>query len=314
MAFSAEDALRRLTTAQQAGNLAHAYLICGAAGSEKNALANNLAALILQCKKEDLSSHSDFHVLQPISKSRRILIDQIRLLEQFIQKRPSMGSTKVAVIQEADRLAPNAANAFLKGLEEPPAGTYLILLSNQPDALLPTILSRCIQVPLRLQGKPQTHPHEHAIIDLFDRCLQADISPIAQAFQLSRGFQTLLTQYKEKSGNSEEFEAETQRYKKTTDGKWLQEREEHLKALTESNALRLRRELIAALENHLAEGLRASYRPHITPHPTVARIAQIPQKTLLRQLECLERLQRLLDRGVNESLALEVCFLEIFTL
>ncbi len=315
MAFSAEDALRRLTTVQQAGHLAHAYLIWGASNSDQNALAIQLAALILQCKKENLSSHSGFQMIQPTSKSRRILIDQIRLLEQFIQKRPSMGDTKIAIIQEADRLAPNAANAFLKNLEEPPPGTYLLLLSTQLDALLPTILSRCIQVPLHVQGKRQASgPQEEAVIDLFDRCLQSDVGQIAQAFQFSRGFQALLAQYKEKSGTLEEFEADKQRYKKATDGKWLQEREEHLKALTESGTIRLRREFIASIENHLAEGLRAPYHPHNTEKPAIAHIARIPQKTILRQLECLGRLQKLLDRGVNEALALETCFLEIFAL
>lgn len=312
MAFSIEDALQRLTAVYQAGSFAHAYLICGAQGVGKTKLSYELAALILQCKKENLSLHPDFYAVQPVSKSRRILIDQIRLLEQFIQKRPSIGATKVAIIQEADRFMPNTANAFLKTLEEPPPGTHFLLLSNQPDALLPTILSRCIQIPLRAQKKRTITAEEQAVVDLFDRCLESKIGQVAQAFQFSRGFQSLLIQYKEKSETLEEFEAEKQHYQKTTDGKWLEGQEEYLTSLIESQSLRLRRNLLASIEDHLAEGLRAAYRA--SSHPAIACIAQIPQKILIRQLECLDRLQRLLDRGVNESLALEACFLEIFSL
>lgn len=312
MAFSVEDALRRLTLTQQAGNLAHAYLICGALGSGKTKLANRLAALILQCEKEaDLGSHPDFHTIQPISKSRRILIDQMRLLEQSIQKRPSIGATKVAIIQEADRLAPNAANAFLKTLEEPPPGTYLMLLSSQPDSILPTILSRCVRVSLHRQGSREVSPQEKAVVDLFDRCLQSPTSHTTQAFQFSQGFQGILAQCKENSEVLEEFEAEKQHYKNTTDGKWLEDREEQFKAMLESRSFRLRRDLLASVADHLAKGLRIM---PLSPDPAMARIAQIPQKTLLRKMECVERLQRLLDRGVNESLALEASFLELFSL
>ncbi len=315
MAFSIEDALSRLTHARQAGHLAHAFLIHGASSVHQDELASQLAMLILQCNKRDLVSHPDFQIVQPTSKSRRILIDQIRLLEQFIQKCPSIGTVKVAIIREADRLAPNAANAFLKGLEEPPPGTYLLLLSNQPDALLPTILSRCVQIPLRPQSDRQPSPHEQAVIALFSRCLQSRISPIAQAFQFSRGFQALLIQYKEKSEPLEKFAADKERYKNTTDGKWLQEQEEHLKALTESNTLRLRHELIASVENCLARSLCAAYRgSYSSSEPAIGPIAKIPQKNILQQLECLARIQKVLDLGVNEALALETCFLEIFTL
>ncbi|PWU08253.1 MAG: hypothetical protein C5B47_04975 [Verrucomicrobia bacterium] len=315
MAFSVEDALKRLTNVKKNGQLAHAYLIHGASSAHQDELSEELAALILGCRREELASYPDVQIIQPTSKSRRILIEQIRLLEHFIQKRPSIGMVKVAILREADRLALNAANAFLKGLEEPPPGTYLLLLSHRPDALLPTILSRCIQIPLRLQEHRPPNLQEQAVIDLFIRCFQSQMSPIVQTFQFSRGFQGLLTEYKEKSESLEKFMADRERYKNATDGKWLQDQEEHLKALTESNALRLRRELIASLENYLAKILCAAYRnPSSSFERSSDPLNRIPGKNILRQLECLHRLQKVLDLGVNEALALETCFLEIFTL
>lgn len=316
MAFTIEEALRRLTRLEQSENLAHAYLISGASSAYQEELARQLASLILHSNQADLSSHPDFYLVQPTSKSRRILIEQIRFLEQFIQKRPSSGKTKVALIQDADRLFPNAANAFLKSLEEPPNGTYILLLATQPDTLLPTILSRCVRIPLQQpQGMREISSEEQAMVSLFQQCLESRTSPIAQAFQLSRGFQAILAQYKEKSEPLEKFKAERERYKNATDGKWLQAQEETLKALTESNLLRLRRKLIANIESHLGQALCAPYRRgDDSSSQALPQIAQFPQKIILKQLECLERLQRLLDRGVNESLALENCFLELFSL
>src|SRR5699024_4977487 len=85
---------------------------------------------------------------EPESKSRRIVIDQVRALEHALQMRSSNGHRKVAIIADADRLQPQAANAFLKTLEEPPNDSLLILLSAMPEVLPDTILSRCVSVPL----------------------------------------------------------------------------------------------------------------------------------------------------------------------
>ena len=88
--------------------------------------------------------HPTFTSRLPGSKSRRIVIDQIRGLEHALQMRAPDGRKKVAIISDADRLQPQAANAFLKTLEEPPNDSLLLLLSALPEALPDTILSRCL--------------------------------------------------------------------------------------------------------------------------------------------------------------------------
>src|SRR5207302_1363131 len=80
-------------------------------------------------------------------------IEKILELEHGLQMRASDGRRKVAIIAEADRLQPQAANAFLKTLEEPPRNSLLLLLSALPEALPDTIVSRCISIPLAANGE-----------------------------------------------------------------------------------------------------------------------------------------------------------------
>ncbi len=99
---------------------------------------------------------------EPESKSRRIVIEQIRELEHTLQMRAADGQKKIVIISEADRLQPQAANAFLKTLEEPPANSLLLLLSALPEALPDTIISRCnITIPLS-PGAAKEPPAESA--------------------------------------------------------------------------------------------------------------------------------------------------------
>jgi len=94
----------------------------------------------------DAAVHPDFFIVRPANKMRRISTDDIRALNRNVQQTANQGGRKVAVIFEADRLQAQAANAFLKTLEEPPAGTTIFLLTTRPYDLLPTIRSRCLLV------------------------------------------------------------------------------------------------------------------------------------------------------------------------
>jgi DNA polymerase-3 subunit delta' len=82
--------------------------------------------------------------------SKQISVDRIRSLGEFVTTTAYRGRAKVIVISPAEAMHPAAANAVLKILEEPPGNTYFLLVSHQPDRLLPTIRSRCFQVPFAL--------------------------------------------------------------------------------------------------------------------------------------------------------------------
>jgi len=78
-----------------------------------------------------------------------IRVDEIRELNHFIHLSAADGGRRVVIVDDADLMNPNASNALLKMLEEPPARTYFMLISHQPSGLLPTIRSRCRTLPLR---------------------------------------------------------------------------------------------------------------------------------------------------------------------
>lgn len=78
-----------------------------------------------------------------------IRVDEIRELNRFIHMSAADGGRRVVIVDDADLMNPNASNALLKMLEEPPAKTYFMLISHQPSGLLPTIRSRCRTLPLR---------------------------------------------------------------------------------------------------------------------------------------------------------------------
>ena len=148
MALLKERAFERLSDARKSGRLAHAYLLSGPAGSGKAWLATELAGMILGFNPAETTSHADLYQVAPESKSRRIVAEQIRTLEHALQMKPLLGIHKVVILHDADRMQPQAANAFLKTLEEPPEGCHILLTTTLRDAVLTTILSRCITVPL----------------------------------------------------------------------------------------------------------------------------------------------------------------------
>src|SRR6266478_8735614 len=198
MAFSRKTALEYLRRAHEQNRLGHAYLITGPPGSGKELLAANLASLVNGTPVKDVFSAKarEIVVARPESKSRRILIEQIRDLEHALQMSASNGRRKVAIIPDADRLVAQAANAFLKTLEEPPKDSLLLLLSALPEALPETILSRCIALPLARDGQRQPSDEEKKLVKLLQVSHEQSWT-IQFAYRLAQEFQSLLRSVRE---------------------------------------------------------------------------------------------------------------------
>lgn len=156
--------------------LPHALLLRGAAGIGKSDLALMFAQAMLcsdnqengmpcgscpSCHLFSQDSHPDFRLLQPEllsaaddekeagkKLSREITVDQVRALPDFINLSTHMGGYRVVVITPAESLNSNSANALLKTLEEPTSHVLFILVSHNPQHLLPTILSRCLALTI----------------------------------------------------------------------------------------------------------------------------------------------------------------------
>lgn len=148
-----------LARAVREGRLSHAYLFLGAPGSGKGEAALALAQCAICANGGDAScdecirirhrTHPDVHWLEPGGVGG-YLIQQMRDLLDDVPLAPVRGRSKVYIIQEAALLRDAAANALLRTIEEPPEGVMFILLARSAEAVLPTIVSRCQQVPFRV--------------------------------------------------------------------------------------------------------------------------------------------------------------------
>ena len=148
-----------LTNAIASGRASHAYLFLGALGAGKLDAAWALAQAFL-CEQDGCGScdgcvrvarhtHPDVHYYTPESATG-YLIAQTRELLDDVPLAPIRAKAKVYIIDRAEQLRANTANALLKTLEEPPEGVMFILLGTSADVMLPTIVSRCQCVPFRL--------------------------------------------------------------------------------------------------------------------------------------------------------------------
>ena len=146
----------RSVVAQDA--IGQAYLFTGPAGSNKTLAAYALAQAAIcedkacgtceACKRVMRRNHPDVRYFEP-EGSGGYLVEQIREIVADVDMAPIQAKRKVYIIDRVDLLSVQAANAFLKTLEEPPANVVLILLGRTQTSVLPTIVSRCQVVPFR---------------------------------------------------------------------------------------------------------------------------------------------------------------------
>lgn len=149
--MTVEEADALIAHALETGHVAHGYLICGELGGNTRELARRVIVRLFPDAPETAAdgTHPDVSWLEPANKSRSISVEAVRerLVEPMAVTSFS-GGWKVGVVVGADRLRQEAANAFLKTLEEPPPQTLFLLLTDQPDMILPTIVSRSQRIDL----------------------------------------------------------------------------------------------------------------------------------------------------------------------
>ncbi len=145
--MSPDEAYQQIEAAVKAGRPAHGYLLVGGVHGMAGEVAERVLKLLFG--EGDLRSHPDIHRLSPEKKSRIIAVEAMRArLIDPMGSTAFQGGWKAGVIFAADRLRTESANAFLKTLEEPPPKTLFLLLTEQPEQLLPTIISRCQRIDL----------------------------------------------------------------------------------------------------------------------------------------------------------------------
>lgn len=267
-------------TAAQEGRLAHAHLLTGAPPAELESLGRGLAANLLDA---DLEGHPDFFILRPESKSRRVSIAQVRQLEHSLSRRPHRAQLKVALILEAERMCippAEAANAFLKTLEEPPDHSLLLLTSDRPEQLLPTVRSRCLTFPIVPGKNPAPLP---GIEELTRAWMESSGQNPLEAYRRAALLQSYLTLTKERLAEQESTGEEDE-----------EESESTLAASAAGQLVRVREDIIT----HLIRSTWAQAGSGLHPEA-------------VRTVDALEKLRYALSRNVDQTSAIEVSCLRI---
>ena len=147
------------------GLLGHAYLFTGQDVAGEKAFVEEICALLTG---KGLENNPDLKFIRPnIEKDDyKIYIENIRDLKSFMSFKPYSSEYKLAVVENADAMTAEAANAMLKILEEPPKKSVLILISSKPRALPKTILSRCETVVFPPKPEIQTEEMSKALAEL----------------------------------------------------------------------------------------------------------------------------------------------------
>ncbi|MDP3046128.1 MAG: DNA polymerase III subunit delta' [Chloroflexota bacterium] len=143
-----------------AGRVAHAFLLTGPPAIGKFALASAFAQALnctgeaapcgqcRACRLIGQNRHPDVRVIQMPDDKREIGIDQIRTVLHEASLKPYEAAWKAYIVRDAETMSEEAANCLLKTLEEPPPQVILMLTAPTPEALLPTLVSRCQPIPM----------------------------------------------------------------------------------------------------------------------------------------------------------------------
>jgi DNA polymerase III subunit gamma/tau len=180
-----EHVVRTLSNAVEQGKVHHAYLFVGSRGTGKTSMAKILAAClncvngptITPCGKCDscvsIASATSLDVIEMDAASNNS-VDDIRDLREKVAYAPVSGRHKVYILDEAHMLSPQAWNAFLKTLEEPPPRTIFVLATTEAQKVLPTVVDRCHRFDF---GRPTVEQ----VVTVLDRVAQEETIEIEPA-------------------------------------------------------------------------------------------------------------------------------------
>jgi DNA polymerase-3 subunit delta' len=317
------------------GRLGHAYLFTGHQIEQLETIARTLAKTLncqnpvktngvatdccddcLSCRKIENENHADLHWARPESKSRIISVDQTRELMREIQLKPTEAGYKIAIIVGADRLNAQAANAFLKTLEEPPQKSVLILLSTEPSRILETILSRCLRLNFSVETARTLSAEQSYWLQQFSSAAAAGQKSLFGRYRLLDSLLQHLNALRARVDEALSARSPLEKYsdaEKDLREKW----EDELAAGIEAEYRRQRAEVLLLLQWWLRDvwlctltaGEELLHLPQIAGADEVAK--RISPRQAQENLSVIEQTQRLLHTNVQEALALEVGLLKL---
>ena len=325
MAFKADTALQFVKRAQERGRLGHAYMIVGPKEADLSGFAVRFLNHVTGLSRPDLDEWEKrgICVVRPESKSRQIKVEAIReQVEPYLFITSSGAEHRLCVIVDAERMNVQAQNAFLRTLEEPPPRTLFLLLSEQPQQFLETILSRVIRIALIPEDNSRKlNESEVRLVDLLSDLANRKNDSLAGAMTLRREFEDILEDIHADLTKKLEasFEEEKKYYKQTTDvdSSWVKAREEETEAAIESRYRQERDALMELLLAWMGDVLRHQVGVERLDLPeyaaaTRALATRWEPGTLARRLKELRKLHSHLHTNVNETLALDAAFIAAF--
>jgi DNA polymerase-3 subunit delta' len=319
--------------------LAHGYLFSGNSQEELEAVARTLAKVLNcqnpkrsssnapieccdkcdSCVRIDSFNHPDVLWVRPEMKSRVIGIEQIRDLIQTTNLKPTVAEYKVGIIVCADRLNTQAANAFLKTLEEPPPKSILILLTTDVQRILETIISRCLRLNFAGEGAHFSPRHKEWVNTFSNVAAQSDRGLLPRYRLLGLLLKELGTEREEIETTLSE-RSPLEKYN-DIDSDLRDKFEKELTAAVEAEYRRQRADLLGALQwwlrdvwlQTVSQSAATNYFGFPDLVPSSQSIAKRISPTDAREnLEVLDDLQRKLSNtNVQEALALEVGLLKL---
>jgi DNA polymerase-3 subunit delta' len=339
-----EQGIQLLQRSIERGRLGHAYLFTGHQLDELEMLARTLAKTLncqqpvkrggqpvdccdrcISCQKIGHDNHADVFWVRPESKSRQIRIGQLvhrddspgRVLLDAVNLKPTESDYKVAIMVAADRMNEQAANAFLKTLEEPPPRSVLILITTEPQRLLETILSRCLRLNFGGEGAPASASQIEWLTSFADLAGREHKSLLAR-YRLVDSLLSKLAGMKSAIEESLTARSPLERYldvEKELREKW----ELELAAAIEAEYRRQRADLISVVQWWLRDvwlrTLEGQALAGLLKFPQVEGTGQVAgrvsSREALQNLQAFELLQRWLHTNVQEALAVEVGLLKL---
>jgi DNA polymerase III subunit delta' len=321
------------------GRLAHAYLFSGHDSEELEGAAATLAKVLNcanpvraksgaaidscdqcdSCKRVDACNHPDVQWIRAESKLRIISIDQIRDLLQTVNLKPTFGGYKLGIITAADRLNQQAANAFLKTLEEPPERTIFILLTTDISRILETILSRCLRLNFAGDHAVKLAPDEEQWLSHFASQAAAEKPGLFRRYRLLDSVLGRLSSLKEQVDDtltkaSPLTRSDTKEVEPSLRKRW----EDELDASIEAEYRRKRTEALGVLHWWLRDVwlLTAHNSDQYLTFPNLAATSQkvaarLKEPEAMDNLQLIDKTQQTLHTNAQEALTLEVSFLRL---
>jgi DNA polymerase-3 subunit delta' len=263
------------------------------------ATARDAVSIYLQLAQA-FDLHADLHRIRPEEGKRSIAVDQVRAMTADLALTPHIAGIKVVIIENAEAMTTEAANALLKSLEEPTANTYLFLLSERPGRLPATVRSRCQKLLLTAPGPQLTLAWLAAdglVADSQPERLLGR-APIASAMRLAdedktNNYNTLFNNINDIYDGKADPHAIAEAWHKG-------DTEFALVCLAESLQATIRQRLVPGLSNPITDARR-----RLTDNSR----QEIPTETLFAGLKMAENLREQLGRGTNVELALKALLL-----